>query len=597
MYLKDLNHNQKKAVLSESNSLLIVAGAGTGKTKTLTTRLIHLLNKGIKPENICAITFTNKAAKEMILKTSKTLAQLNKDPNILKNLFIGTFHSLGAKILREECPVLGRDKNFVIFDDNDSFALIKKIIKDKKLKNSASYFYDQISKIKNNKFILNDDEFGESFEIEEDVLGVFEEYEKILKNQNAFDFDDLISKTVLLFYKNKNSLKKYQQKFQYILVDEYQDINDMQYELIRLLAQNHKNINVVGDDAQTIYSWRGSNIEIFLNFEKDWPKTEIVFLEEGYRSTQNILKAANSIISKNNYQKPKNIWTKNEEGELIKIIETKDEEEEAEVISEKIKKIIKEKKYNSCAILYRINAQSRAIESALNLASIPYKIFGGIRFYERKEIKDILAGVRMIYNPKDYLSKERLEKVFNKTTYLNFLNAISEIKDDSPIKAIDLFLKNTNYLNYLKANFQNFEERIENIEELIHFASEFNNLGEFLERVALLQPHDEKNKNAFLELMTIHLAKGLEFDCVFIIGANEGILPHNLSFKSNKEIEEERRLMYVAMTRARKELFISFYRHPSRFLFDIPEELIEFESTTSSSDKLIDDEMNYIYLP
>jgi DNA helicase-2/ATP-dependent DNA helicase PcrA len=597
MYLKDLNHNQKKAVLSESNSLLIVAGAGTGKTKTLTTRLIHLLNKGIKPENICAITFTNKAAKEMILKTSKTLAQLNKDPNILKNLFIGTFHSLGAKILREECPVLGRDKNFVIFDDNDSFALIKKIIKDKKLKNSASYFYDQISKIKNNKFILNEEEFSGSDEIEEDVLNVFEEYESILKKQNAFDFDDLISKTVLLFYKNKNSLKKYEQKFQYILVDEYQDINDMQYELIRLLAQNHKNINVVGDDAQTIYSWRGSNIEIFLNFEKDWPKTEIVFLEESYRSTQNILKAANSVISKNTYQKPKNIWTKNEEGELIKIIETKDEEEEAEVISEKIKKIIKEKKYNSCAILYRINAQSRAIESALNLASIPYKIFGGIRFYERKEIKDILAGVRMIYNPKDYLSKERLEKVFNKTTYLNFLNAISEIKDDSPIKAIDLFLKNTNYLNYLKANFQNFEERIENIEELIHFASEFNNLGEFLERVALLQPHDEKNKNAFLELMTIHLAKGLEFDCVFIIGANEGILPHNLSFKSNKEIEEERRLMYVAMTRARKELFISFYRHPSRFLFDIPEELIEFESTTSSSDKLIDDEMNYIYLP
>jgi DNA helicase-2/ATP-dependent DNA helicase PcrA len=597
MYLKDLNNNQKKAVLSESNSLLIVAGAGTGKTKTLTTRLIHLLNKGIKTQNICAITFTNKAAKEMILKTSKTFAKLNKDPNILKNLFIGTFHSLGAKILREECPVFGRDKNFVIFDDNDSFALIKKIIKDKKLKNSASYFYNQISKIKNNKFILNDEEFGESIEIEEDVLNVFEEYEKTLKNQNAFDFDDLISKTVLLFYKNKNSLKKYQQKFQYILVDEYQDINDMQYELIRLLAQNHKNINVVGDDAQTIYSWRGSNIEIFLNFEKDWPKTEIVFLEESYRSTQNILKAANSIISKNNYQKPKNIWTKNEEGELIKIIETKDEEEEAEVISQKIKKIIKEKKYNSCAILYRINAQSRAIESALNLASIPYKIFGGIRFYERKEIKDILAGARMIYNSKDYLSKERLEKVFNKTTYLNFLNAISEIKDDSPIKAIDLFLKNTNYLNYLKANFQNFEERIENIEELIHFASEFKSLGEFLERVALLQPHDEKNKNAFLELMTIHLAKGLEFDCVFIIGANEGILPHNLSFKSNKEIEEERRLMYVAMTRARKELFISFYRHPSRFLFDIPEELIEFESTTSSSDKLIDDEMNYIYLP
>ena len=596
MHLDSLNPKQKIAVLSDKKPLLIVAGAGTGKTKTLTARLIHLLTKGIKPENICAITFTNKAAKEMHDRTFDSLKKYNLSHLNLNNLFIGTFHSLGAKILRQESPVFERNKNFIIFDDNDSFSLIKLIVKNKnKIKESPSFFRNKISEIKNN--ILSLSEINEEEEEKaETIINIYEEYEKKLKEQNAFDFDDLIQKPVLLFKKNKNILEKYQNQFQYILVDEYQDINNIQYELIYLLAQKFKNINVVGDDAQTIYSWRGSNIDLFLNFEKDWPGAEVVFLEENYRSTSNILEAASAIISKNVYQKPKTLWTKNEKGELIKIIETKNEDEEALWVSEKIEKLIKEKKL--IGILYRTNAQSRAIEQALNFKSIPYKIFGGVKFYERKEIKDILAMLRLVENPYDEISRERIKKNFTKSLQNNIFNTINEApKNISPIELINLFLKNTGYLNYIERNFLNFKERFENIEELIYFASSFKTLSEFLERVALLEPHDQKeNKNSSVELMTIHLAKGLEFDYVFIIGACEGILPHKLSYYNQREMEEERRLMYVAMTRARKDLFISFYKEPSRFLFDIPQNLIEFISLTSEDAEFIDDEMRYIHL-
>lgn len=590
----NLNPHQKKAVLAGDGPLLIVAGAGTGKTKTLTTRLIYLIERGVRPENICAITFTNKAAKEMIDRISKNISNKKN----LKNLFIGTFHSLGAKILRLEAPILGRNKNFIIFDDKDSFSLIKSIIKKNNIKESAGFFYDKISEIKNfsscpEDFLSEDDP---KFKL---AVEIYKIYEKELEKNNAFDFDDLIQKTTFIFKQNLNILAKYQDRFKYILIDEYQDLNNVQYEMIKLLAGKSKNINVVGDDAQTIYSWRGSNIKIFLSFERDWPRARVVFLEENYRSTSNILAASQSLISKNIYQYSKNLWTRNSAGELIKVIEAQNEEEEAFWVVTKIEEIIKNKKYKSIGVLYRINAQSRAIEQALNLKSIPYKIFGSIRFYERKEIKDILAGLRLIYNFSDGLSLERLKKIFSQKTLSNFLEKIKNKNKETPLKLIDLFLKTTNYLNYLERNTSNFEERIQNIEELIHFASSFSSLEEFLERIALLQPHDQvidKNKKSFLELMTIHLAKGLEFDCVFILGASEGILPHRLSFGNIYELEEERRLMYVAMTRAKKELFISFYKQPSRFLFDIPEDLIEFESLIGDERNLIDIPNRYIHL-
>jgi DNA helicase-2/ATP-dependent DNA helicase PcrA len=595
MIFRSLNPQQKSAVFSKEKPLLIVAGAGTGKTKTLTCRLIYLLQKGISPKNICAITFTNKAAEEM---KNRVFSALKTEKGINSNdLFIGTFHSLGAKILRQEAPVFDRNKNFVIFDEDDSFSLIKLILKNEnKKREGPSFFKDKISKIKNN--ILSFSEIEDNPQKNE-IINIYEKYEKKLKEQNAFDFDDLIQKTVLLFKKDKNVLEKYQNRFQYILVDEYQDINNIQYELIYLLAQKFKNINVVGDDAQTIYSWRGSNIEIFLSFEKDWPGAEIVFLEENYRSTSNILSAASAVISKNVYQKPKKLWTKNGDGEPIKIIEVKNEDEEALWVSEKIKELLKEKK--SIGVLYRTNAQSRSIEEHLNAKSIPYKIFGSIRFYERKEIKDILAVLRLIENPYDEISRERIKKTFTKTIQNKIFEIInSQPKNASPQKLINLFLKNTNYLNYIERNFLNFKERFENIEELMRLASLFNNLKDFLEKIALSQPHDEHNekekKNALVELMTIHLAKGLEFDCVFIIGACEGILPHKLSYYNQKEMEEERRLMYVAMTRARKDLFISFYKEPSRFLFDIPQDLISFISLVMDKDEFIDDEKNYIHI-
>ncbi|MGB9609143.1 MAG: ATP-dependent helicase, partial [Minisyncoccia bacterium] len=468
MNLEELNSNQKKAVLFSRGPLLIVAGAGTGKTKTLINRLIFLLQNKVSPENICAITFTNKAAKEMLERVLK----LTTDKNIFKKIFIGTFHSLGVKILKNEAPIFNRNKNFIIFDDNDSFSLIKKIIKDLKIKESPSFFLNSISKIKNGQVHLEN--FLEDNDKKSNlVLKVFEKYEAELENQNAFDFDDLIEKTVLMFKQKNEILEKYQNKFQYILVDEYQDLNNAQYEMVKLLAQKFKNINVVGDDAQTIYSWRGSNIEIFLNFERDWPEAKIIFLEENYRSTSNILIGAQTIISKNTKQRPKNLIAKNGPGELIKIIETENEESEALFVASQIKKIISEKKYKSIGILYRTNAQSRAIEQALNLESIPYKIFGGIRFYERKEIKDILAGLRFIYNPKDNLSLERIKKIFSQKILNNFFEKTKNAQGKNPTELIDLFLKSTNYLNYLEKNFSNFNDRLENIKELIHFASNF----------------------------------------------------------------------------------------------------------------------------
>ncbi|MBI4993854.1 UvrD-helicase domain-containing protein [Candidatus Wolfebacteria bacterium] len=585
---KDLNKSQQEAVDNLNGPLLIVAGAGSGKTRVLTSRLAAILASGVPEDNIIAITFTNKAANEM----------KNRVKNNSKKLFIGTFHSLGAGILKKEANLANRKSNFTIFDDDDSTKLIKEIIKSFNLsvKNrNINYFYlkKSFSRIKNGN--CGPDE-------ENDLIWrLFEEYEAILAKNNAFDFDDLIEKPVKIFQNNSEILEKYQNRFRYILVDEFQDTNQSQYDFIKLLAGKHKNLSVVGDDQQSIYKFRGSDFRIFLNFETDWPKTKVVMLEQNYRSSGNIIKSASVLISKNKFQKSKSLWTENPEGEPVKIVEHQSEDEEARFVADQISyglRGLQLNEKNTIGILYRTNAQSRAIETALMENGITYKIFGGVKFYERKEIKDIVAALRFAFNPRDTVSLGRLKANFLKKPFLEIKeNAAQMALSLKPVELIGYVLKTADYFEYLKKHYPNFEERIENINELIYFATSFENLGEFLERVSLLQSADNVKEEIGMgeskisvNLMTIHMAKGLEFDDVFIIGCNEGILPHQMSYHSEEEIEEERRLMYVAMTRARHRLYLNFYNIPSRFLYELPPELVEF-----SGNKSLDDEERYIY--
>lgn len=591
--LPELNPKQKEAAEAPEKPLLIVAGAGTGKTRTLTSRLRHLITKGVPPENICAITFTNKAAREMAERIGIAQQAGRAAP------FIGTFHSLGARILRAEAKSLGRNANFVIFDDHDSAVLIKKIVKslgEETGGEGPAYFVDKITRIKNGMLAPQD--------ANEPTRRVFSRYEAELKKHNAFDFDDLIQKVVLLFKSKPATLAKYQKRLRHILVDEYQDLNNTQYELIRLLAGDSRKISVVGDEAQCIYTWRGSNFGIFLNFERDWPEATVVVLDENYRSSQNIIAAASAVIKNNLRQKPKNLWTRNAPGELVKLAELGDENEEAEWIAAQIQNSKAKNQNESIVILYRTNAQSRALEQALIERNIPYRVFGGIKFYERKEVKDVLAGLRFALNPKDTVSRERLEKTLGKTKFADFALEIKNKSNPDPAEAIRLFLESSDYFEYLKKNFTNWAERRENVAELLYFAAKFKELTAFLEEVALLQATDpspldkvegRQAQNA-VQLMTIHLAKGLEFDRVFVAGCTEGILPHTRSLGSLEELEEERRLMYVAMTRAKKELCLSFYDLPSRFLSEMPEELIRFESLVSDAAVFSDDEERYITL-
>ena len=595
---QNLNKKQQEAVENLNGPVLIVAGAGSGKTRTLTSRLAAILASGVNSKSIIAITFTNKAAEEMRLRVANLLANQSVIPP-----FIGTFHSLGVRILKAEAHLAGRSKNFTIFDGDDSLKIIKNIIKnfnlDKKRSEINHYsLRKEFSRIKSNLINIE----GESDDL---IKMLFKEYEASLEKYNAFDFDDLIEKPVKLFLNNPDILKKYQDKFQYVLVDEFQDTNTSQYVFIKLLAKKHNNLSVVGDDAQSIYKFRGSDFKIFLNFENDWPKTKVILLEQNYRSSGNIIKAASGLIANNKFQKLKNLWTENDEGELVKVIEHKDEDEEAGWIAGQIQNSkFKNQNYN-LAILYRTNAQSRAIETALIEYGIPYKIFGGIKFYERKEIKDIVAALRWGFNQSDLLSLERLKGNFLKKPFLKLKeNMPQKAQELNSVSLISYILETTDYFNHLKKNYDNFQERIENINELIYFAGNFEDLGDFIEEISLLQSGDKiKNKNKLednplalgqrleINLMTIHLAKGLEFDAVFIIGCNEGLLPHQMSYHNQEEIEEERRLMYVAMTRARKELYLNFYNIPSRFLYELPPELVEFKG-----EKSIDDEERYIEL-
>jgi len=597
----ELNQEQKEAAEALEKPLIIVAGAGTGKTRTLTARLAAMADKGPAGRRLLALTFTNKAAKEMAERIMRIKPGFNPGRDFHGH-FIGTFHSLCAKILRRESRLAGRTANFAIFDDHDSFALIKRIVKNTPGKKpeagkTPAAMRDKISRFKN----------GMEEKIDLTAEKIFKKYEDGLMASNAFDFDDLILKTVELFRKNPDVLKIYQKKFSHILVDEYQDINAVQYELIKLLVGGAGKLSAVGDAEQTIYTWRGSDIGIFLNFKNDWPDSSVKYLTENYRSTKNIIRAAGALIKNNDqrlYEEGKDLWTKNSEGEPIKIFEAQDDDSEAEWIAEQIQRSgVKGQNEGGTAILYRTNAQSRAIEQALITSQIPYRIFGGLKFYERKEIKDIVASLRFAMNRKDSVSLERLEKAFRKSVFLSLKEALEGVEKLEPAEIIRIFIEKTDYLNYIKMNFENPEERAENIAELMRFAGEKKDLVSFLEEIALVGATDEPSKkneskkSAGVNLMTIHLAKGLEFGRVFVVGVSEGILPHTRSYGIASAMEEERRLMYVAVTRAKRELFLSFYDIPSRFLGELPEEVLTFINAPEEKNYFSEfDEERYITL-
>jgi len=626
---KILNDAQKSAVTAGLEPLLIVAGAGTGKTKTLTERIRHLMETGVPPEKIYAMTFTNKAAKEM---ASRVLGKgAGRRPG--GDPFMGTFHSLGARMLREDATLLGRTAGFVIFDDHDTMQLLRKVLKGnetaKEAKRGAAFFRTTTTLIKNGAFADTEDDYTRA-ELEM-VHDVYDKYEAGLRENNAFDFDDLIAKPVELFHDHPEVLAKHHARIGYLFVDEYQDVNAVQNDLVKALVGNHAHLSVVGDDQQTIYSWRGSNVETFLQFEHDWPNARVILLEENYRSTKTVIEASNAVIANNLRQKPKRLFTNNPQGEPITVFEAYNEDSEAMWIAEQITKVFTvpkgdsddvEKNGTSVGVLYRTNAQSRAIEQALIMHGIPYVMFGGVQFYERREIKDIVAGLRIAVNPQDSISAERLKKAFRKAPYLEVMAAMRgagvaeasgqappgkepENKGKTPQELIKLFLVSAHYIEYLEKEFPNAPERMENINELMRFSLEFTEVAPFLEQVSLMQSTDRGTGRSrrtmpadgrTVALMTMHMAKGLEFDNVFVAGAQEGILPHQRSLVTHAEVEEERRLFYVAMTRARKELSISFSDIPSRFLFEIPEDYQRFTSQRSETDQLVDDEERYITL-
>lgn len=612
MDFSKLNPQQQKAVQAPHTPLLIVAGAGTGKTRTLTSRLLYLIENSATPEKICAVTFTNKAAKEM---AERVREKAGDKP------FIGTFHSLGAKILRAEARELERTPHFSIFDDSDNLSLIKKIMKELDIKGGKPpRFLQYISWRKSSAGEKSS--LGHHYDDER----IFERYEQALTRNNAFDFDDLIEKATWLFKNRPNILEKYREKYQYILVDEYQDVNPAQYELLRLLAGNRGQISVVGDDAQMIYGWRHANIEIFLGFEREWPKAQVTLLEENYRSSGTIIHAAGAVIANNRIAREKNLWTRNPDGELLTIVETIDENDEAEWIASQIaEQFTSTSERRTTAVLYRTNAQSRALEQALLRRHISYKIYGGLKFYDRREIKDIVAGLRLIINPQDEMSRERLEKAFRVRTFQALLLKLVQSDHSTPKTAIESFLAAADYFEYLEKETMNPQERRENIQELLRFAENFKDIPAFLEHIALVQstddqatrvksqesrvkdfqspitirqPADQLPVQLPVHLSTIHLAKGLEFDEVFLAGCSEGILPHARSMESGEEIEEERRLMYVGMTRARHKLSLSFYDLPSRFIGEIPPALAQFVRLTSddTSSESFDDEPEIQFL-
>ena len=613
-----LNDRQIEAVKATEGPVLILAGAGSGKTRTLTHRIAYLLSQGVRPENILAVTFTNKAAEEMRNRIGKLLMANGQSPESYKlsaishQLFIGTFHSFGVKILRQEIDKLGRGRNFVIYDEDDAFNLAKDIAAElnfPKDKFKPATILNIISKAKSE--LQNPEEFlaeaGDYYR--KKILDFYRVYEKRLKAANALDFDDLITLPVALFEKYPEALSKFQNQYRYILVDEYQDTNHAQYALINLLAKKNKNLFAIGDPDQAIYGWRQADFRNILNFERDYPGALVVKLEQNYRSTQNILDAAHEIIGKNIERKEKTLWTENPAGALIEVFENANEREEASFIISKIIGLAKNGgiDLDKMVVMYRTNAQSRVLEEACLYANLPYRVVGGIKFFQRREIKDILAFLRLIQNPADEMSLKRIAGVLGKRGLAAFEPKFEAIKTEAKTFSLTSLIKNvvrkTGYYDYLAAKFSGISEdgepesesRVKNIRELIGLSEKYSGaepetaLSEFLADAALMQEDRRNESGKKLNLMTLHSAKGLEFDAVFIAGAEEGLMPHSRSAYSGDELEEERRLCYVGLTRAKKHLFVSFAKYrtlwgernetmPSRFIMEIPQRLVKFTS-------------------
>lgn len=620
-----LNDRQKEAVVNTDGPMLILAGAGSGKTKVLTTKVAYLIEeKNIDPNNILAITFTNKAAKEMKERIFKL------EGNSAFYIQISTFHSFGLKILKENCELLGYEKNFTILDSDDSLSIIKKIMKE--LNIDANKYNPKAIKnvISNNKNEIIDPEKYSLYvntDFDEIALEVYRKYEKSLKINNAVDFDDLLILPLKLFNNNPVVLQKYQEKYKYVFIDEYQDTNEPQYILSKMISAKYKNITVVGDADQAIFTWRGANYKNILNFEKDYKDAKVVLLEENYRSTKTILNAANNVIKNNKVRKEKNLWTQNEEGSKITYYKAFDEKDESNYVVNEIKKLI-EKGVNpkDICVLYRANAQSRTVEEAFLTSNISYNIVGSYAFYNRKEIKDLIAYLKLIYNNKDDVSLLRVinypkrgignkaienlaikSNVLDKSLYevidsgkeLDFKNMIEEIKKEEShltlTELIDMVLDKSGMKKSLEDE-KSIEAdiRLENLEEFksIAKAMEINegivSLEELLDKLALVSDvSEQKNDNEDkVTLMTMHAVKGLEYDYVFVVGVEEGLFPHSNSLESNDELEEERRLCYVAITRAKKKLYLINARSrilygkvssnvPSRFINEISDEYIE----------------------
>lgn len=630
-YFDHLNPPQSAAVSHQDGPLLIIAGAGAGKTRTVAYRILHLIKSGVSPENILAITFTNKAAKEMKERISTLLSPNNQQSRdfplatSVADPFVSTFHAFCVFVLRREHQVFDLPKFFSIFDRDDSLAKIKESLKKIGLdpkKFEPGKILGAISRQKGNGRNLKSFDFEQKDFYANTLAKVWTEYEKLLDKEKALDFDDLLIKTVELFKSHPEILNKYQDRFHYISVDEYQDTNLVQYELVKLLANKHKNLCVVGDMDQSIYGWRGADFTNLLRFEKDYPNAKTILLEENYRSTEIILTAANKIISKNARRFEKKLFTKRKGGAKISLYSGLEEGDEAKFIARRTKELI-DNNHNpeEIAVLYRANFQSRVLEESFLRAGVPYQVLG-TRFFERKEIKDIVSYIKAALNPADFEATKRIinipprglgQTTLNKislgqeetlppatqakiTNFRNLLSTIaSSVQEKKPSELIKFVIQRTGLDEHLKQGGENDLERLENLKEFASVATKYDHLPLdeavpiMLTEIALASEQDSLNdKKGGVKLMTVHASKGLEFNTVFVSGLEEGLFPHQGFGQKDRDTEEERRLFYVAVTRARQKLYLTYAQSrlvfgsrqvnlPSEFIFDIDEELLENE--------------------